>query len=392
MTTPTLHDPALSDALTRQAHRMGHADVDLPDVLAGGTRIRRRRRAFTAAAVGAVAASVVAGASLVPQLIPSGTSENSLVAAESRSGTAAASAPFVYATPTAIHLDGATVELPGTPEQLVQVDSGAVLLSEGQAWWVRAEQEPLQLGSYTPSPIVGGVRAYGDGSQIGWISVLEERSVVQVVDLSSTDLTVVRAELPATTPFPSGSDQTPIPLVLDGDAAYVQDHSGLRRISLSAPDAAPEVLAAPRGEVRLMDAEAGQMLWSEDSRTRVGTTLMVGENVAADMLDAHFSPGGEYVVGFGEGQHSVIEVATGREQVVQVDAHNDSIGATSWIDGRTFIVRAHPDAPLPWQGQPLGSADFYSCVVTDAGKSPACTLLPEVAEQAENVVSATNVE
>lgn len=368
----------LHASLNRHAHEAGEAFVDLPTVLEDGSRRRRRRRGLVMGGAALATTAVLGAVALAPALL-SGSAETTPTAPAAQ----ADGVPFSYATHTSVHIGGTVVDAPVTPQQLLRVDTGVVVLGEHSIWLVTADTEPRRLGSVEGTPVPFGVGGYGDENRAAWVSIAAGSTVVSLVDVTDPDLEVTRVELPSLAAVSDRHEQIRVPVVLDGTMVYVQDQSGIRSVDMGAPTQPPTQLADAGTDLELLDVNAGVMVWNDtrDDSAWFGPSLGQGTPLGASHGTATLSPDSRYLLSEMEDVGTVTELSTGRGLPIGNPEYGFQIGF-EWSDDHTFFGLSY-DVPSPTREgeEPLAAGTsaphFFSCEMPSSGTELRCSTVAE---------------
>lgn len=361
------HVHAALDATARMA---GDPHVDLADVLAQGSRRRRRSRGFAVAGAALATAAVVGALSIAPQW-GGGDEERNLAATG-----AAPPTEFAYATSTAVHIGDEKIAVDFVPELLLRVDSGMVAVTQDGAWLVSPGKDPAPLTTSGADVTTGTLAGYGDGERAAWAVATAETTTVHVVEATAPGLPKVSFELP--TGALERDEEPSLVVTLDGSRVYVQNNAGIHTFDVEDDETEPRLLAPADADLELLDANDGVLVWNDlsDDTVWFGPSFDRGTALGAAHGSATLSPDSRYFLSETNDVGVVTEVATGRALTIANPQYDFQVGY-EWSDDDTFFGLAYV-FPEDDSHEEFGNPEIFRCDVPATGTDLDCTELPGI--------------
>lgn len=257
----------LPDMLRRRADAPTFRSVDLDTVVRSGTRLRRRRRAGTAAAGLALAAVIGGGVTML-------ATQDTPQAVDPAGSVGAADRPLSWATGDVLHVgDTETTVADGLRAYVEVGDRFAVIGSDGLVRLVGPDGTGEVLDPEAPPAEGAFVKVVTDGRWIGWITAAAagDRATVHYYDTDTGR--VVRQGLQVA----EGRDEFSSLVSLDAGTAYLVGADGPMATTLPQDGADSQEYAIralsgplPGGET-FVDARSGTLVRYEDG-VRAGST------------------------------------------------------------------------------------------------------------------------
>ena len=324
----------LKDLMTERADAQSAPQIDVDAILrAGDSRVRRRRVAVGAGAVG-LAAAVALGA---PAVIPSSAPEPA--------GTMQpASGEFgehrvTYAAGATIHYGAQSIDVsPHSVETFVQTDAGFVFIDGAGTIYFTDGDNVDEIGR-SEQPYGPLLAADDTGSYVGWVDTSVRPAAEFVVYDTSVRTEVVRTAAGNQPPSQDvGEFDIPVMEALDGERAYWHSSAGITSWDLTSNNG--ELLAPGANYLWLQDAAAGKLA----RLTRDTRQIVVSDDPAAtapvfDGSFADLSPNATYVYTDVDDAMKVFDVRTGEERTPDHPGYPFMV-LSQWLDDDRFVAVA----------------------------------------------------